>query len=399
MKRVFSNKVPQVLLTTAIFAVVLAGWNVPLFAQMNAAVEKGVQASEEAVQESEVMLMESDLELEDAPEGSPAAGEAKTTYEKSEGVVPAEKVVVSLPDVPVVDVPVVDVPAVVEAPEVKGAVITEAEISKTSRALRQAIEQNKKLLEQNHQFEEQLRILRGQNRLDRNRTVSLEGQIEQLNTQTEDVGKVKERYDERINELSERMQNREKELNTRIQELEDEMKKQEVLAQEQKKFVSYEELGITKDELDSMEVPEDRIAQTLSPAASGLDVVSMLSDMEETQKQIKEDEARVHYNMGNIFFHQGEYEQAAAEYQKTLEFNPEDANAHFNLAFVAGDYLKDFPMAIKHYEKYLFLNPNADDLPLVNEKVLEAKLYVRSQVKGMRVEKDIKKDFGKQYSW
>jgi len=334
--------------------------------------------------------METDLELDHELVATPQSVETTSTYEKG-----AEQ---PFQPVAVENVDSQTVPQA-EEPAVRDDVITGAEILRTSRALRQAIEQNKKLLEQNHQFEEQLRILRGQNRLDRSRAAALEGQLQQLNTETEDIFKVKERYDQKINELGERMQTREEELNTRIQELEAEMVKQEELAKEQSKYLTYEELGITKDELDSLDVSQEKIAETLSPSSSGLDVVTMISEVEATQAQLREDEARLHYNMGNIFFHQGDYEKAADEYKKVLELNPSDASAHFNLAFVSGDYLKDFPAAIRHYEQYLYLNPGADDLPLVQEKVLEAKLYVRAQIRNMKVEKDAQKDFGKTYSW
>lgn len=378
MRRTDFYKMPGVWILTAVSVACWAGWQTPVLAQTG--------------EEPEVFLMETDLELDHEIEAVPQPMAVTSTYEKGEEALPVENEEALQPAA------VEDVNSQAEEPAARD-VITGAEILRTSRALRQAIEQNKKLLEQNHQFEEQLRILRGQNRLDRSRAVALQGQLQQLNTETEDIFKVKERYDEKINQLSERMQIREDELNKRIQDLEAEMVKQEELAKEQRKYLTYEELGITKDELDSMNVPQEKIAETLSPSSSGLDVVTMISEMEATQAQIREDEARLHYNMGNIFFHQGDYEQAADEYKKVLELNPADASAHFNLAFVCGDYLKDFPAAIRHYEQYLYLNPKAEDSPLVQEKVLEAKLYVRTQIKDMKMEKEAQEDFGKTYAW
>ncbi|HRZ39955.1 MAG TPA: tetratricopeptide repeat protein [Candidatus Omnitrophota bacterium] len=388
MERSELDKTFYAVMAVGLAAAFSAGAVRPLFAQT---AEVGAEAVVEAEGRDrsgpEVMLMETDLELEHVVEASPQPVQSESSYEKGQEIVLDES-----PEAAPVEA------AAAEEPPSKD-VITEQEILKTSRALRQAIEQNKKLLEQNRQFEEQLRILRGQNRLDRSRAETLESQVQQMRTETEDAVKIKERYDERINDLSARMQDREQDLNSRIAELEGELKRQETLALEQKKYVTYETVGITKEELDSLGIPEDKITETLAPSASGLDVVSMLAEMEDTQKQIREDEARLHYNMGNIFFHKGKYEQAAEEYRKTLELNPADASAHFNLAFVCGDYLKDFPSAVAHYEEYLFLNPDAEDSPLVQEKVLEAKLYIRSQIDDMKVERDVQKDFGKTYAW
>ncbi len=42
-------------------------------------------------------------------------------------------------------------------------------------------------------------------------------------------------------------------------------------------------------------------------------------------------EARAHYNLGNTYFRMGEYQKAIESYQNTLEINPEDVDAKYNL--------------------------------------------------------------------
>jgi len=47
---------------------------------------------------------------------------------------------------------------------------------------------------------------------------------------------------------------------------------------------------------------------------------------------------------------------------------------------VSGEYLKDYRTALKHYQMYLYLNPGAQDKNFIKEKVLQAKLVIKSLV-------------------
>jgi len=85
-------------------------------------------------------------------------------------------------------------------------------------------------------------------------------------------------------------------------------------------------------------------------------------------------------DMGNVYFYQGKYKQALLEYKEAVTLMPEDASAHFNLAFVSSEFLKDWDTAVPHYRQYLMLDPEADDATLVQEKLLEAELIRRSRI-------------------
>ncbi|MBP9853992.1 MAG: tetratricopeptide repeat protein [Candidatus Omnitrophica bacterium] len=97
-------------------------------------------------------------------------------------------------------------------------------------------------------------------------------------------------------------------------------------------------------------------------------------------KKLTEDAAKAHYNMGNIYFEKGLYEIAVRQYFQAVSLMPDDPDAHFNLAFVSGEYLEDFKTALKHYKLYLYLNPDASDKKFVNEKIVQAQLALRSSV-------------------
>jgi hypothetical protein len=59
---------------------------------------------------------------------------------------------------------------------------------------------------------------------------------------------------------------------------------------------------------------------------------------------------------------------------------PYDASSHFNLAFVSGEFLNDPKTALAHYQRYLYLNPKAEDAHLVKEKILQAQLQLRTAI-------------------
>ncbi|MGE0269224.1 MAG: tetratricopeptide repeat protein [Candidatus Omnitrophota bacterium] len=97
-------------------------------------------------------------------------------------------------------------------------------------------------------------------------------------------------------------------------------------------------------------------------------------------KRLREDAAKAHYNMGNIYFEKGQYEIAVREYYQAVTLMPNDPDTHYNLAFVSGEHLKDFKTALKHYKMYLYLNPEASDKRFVNEKIMQAQLEIRGKL-------------------
>lgn len=58
---------------------------------------------------------------------------------------------------------------------------------------------------------------------------------------------------------------------------------------------------------------------------------------------------------------------------------PDDADAHYNLAFVS-EQLGEYKTALKHYQMYLYLKPDARDKMVIREKMMQAKLHLRSIV-------------------
>ncbi len=110
------------------------------------------------------------------------------------------------------------------------------------------------------------------------------------------------------------------------------------------------------------------------------DILSHGAEMDPNDEAFKDELAKAHYNMGNIFFQRGEYQRAVVEYYQAVDLSPYDADIHFNLAFISGEYLKDQETSLKHYQWYLYLRPDADDIDLVKEKMAAAKLSIRARI-------------------
>ena len=109
-------------------------------------------------------------------------------------------------------------------------------------------------------------------------------------------------------------------------------------------------------------------------------------DLDPEDQKFKEELARAHYNMGDVYFVRGEYQRSVVEYYQAVDLMPYDADAHYNLAFVSGEYIGDQETALKHYQWYLYLKPGAEDRKMIEEKIVGAKLNLRGRVPDSKVD-------------
>lgn len=121
-----------------------------------------------------------------------------------------------------------------------------------------------------------------------------------------------------------------------------------------------------------------------------MELLAKIDAFTEEDPVLRMDAAKAHYNMGNIYFEKGKYEIASREFYQAVTLMPEDADAHYNLAYVSSEHLHDFRTALKHYKIYLFLKPTAADAHLVRGKIHEAEMALRSVVDSP-LEEDAKK--------
>ena len=140
-------------------------------------------------------------------------------------------------------------------------------------------------------------------------------------------------------------------------------------------------LTMQKSENEKKAVEAEQEAQTAKELESKTnEMLSKGGDLDPEDQQFKEELAKAHYNMGNIYYERGEYQRAVVEYYQAMDLVPNDAETHYNLAFVSAEFLGDQETALKHYQWYLYLKPNAEDTAAVNEKILQAKFHLRAKV-------------------
>ncbi len=176
------------------------------------------------------------------------------------------------------------------------------------------------------------------------------------------VENLNKKYSQEIQNVKEAMDKQQQDFTQRVDQLEDRISKQQVTREEKKK--------------------ENSPSQAISPdmEEATYNILSHGSELNPNDEVFRDELAKAHYNMGNIFFQRGEYQRSVVEYYQSVDLSPYDPDTHYNLAFVSSEYLKDPETALKHYQWYLYLKPEANDKDLVREKMVSAKLQIRGQI-------------------
>jgi len=142
-----------------------------------------------------------------------------------------------------------------------------------------------------------------------------------------------------------------------------------------------DKLAAQQDDSSKKEVVQEQSQQTTQELeAKTNEMLSKGGDMDPQDENFRQELAKAHYNMGNIYFERGEYQRAVVEYYQAVDLTPNDPDTHYNLAFVSGEYLGDQETALKHYQWYLYLKPDAPDIAAVKEKIIQAKFSLRSKI-------------------
>lgn len=90
--------------------------------------------------------------------------------------------------------------------------------------------------------------------------------------------------------------------------------------------------------------------------------------------------AKLHYNLGNFYFRNRDYTNAAREYEQALIYQPGDADIHFNAAVVYDDYIGHYDSAKAHYQKFLELRPDAAERKRVQQRILDINLRSKMDI-------------------
>lgn len=252
--------------------------------------------------------------------------------------------------------------------------LKEKEIVQINRSFKKVIEGNMELREKNKELDRRFRNMLGQRNIDVNRMNTVTAERDAYKQQNEQIFGLNKKFAKDIDALKSQLASREKELNEKIKNMEVQ------LAQKRQEEEMLQEDSPLAQLLESVVADQKK----------SLDVLKMVDELNHENEKIISGKAKIHYNMGNIFFNQGNYKEAIKEYKTAVRLAPQDPDIHFNLAFVSGEYLKDHKIARKHYRKYLYLKPDAEDTVLVQEKILEAELHLKVEIPESSLERNPK---------
>jgi len=110
-------------------------------------------------------------------------------------------------------------------------------------------------------------------------------------------------------------------------------------------------------------IPErDQILQRMKDNEKSVqEAVAQASSLDGENIALKDQLVQSYFALGNMFYDLGRYEDAAVQYLNVLEWDPNYAWAHHNLAVIYDFRLHKIPEAAAHYRKYLHLkSPNEE---------------------------------------
>lgn len=90
-------------------------------------------------------------------------------------------------------------------------------------------------------------------------------------------------------------------------------------------------------------------------------VVTKVAGTSRENVALREQLIQSHFDLGNLFYDIGRYEEAVTEYRRVLEWDPGNAWAHHNLAVIYDYHFRRFPEAVKEYREYLHLKKAGED--------------------------------------
>lgn len=106
-----------------------------------------------------------------------------------------------------------------------------------------------------------------------------------------------------------------------------------------------------------------------------------------------EEQKEPHYLAGRSRVNSLDFHGAVESYLKALEVNPRSSSAHFQLGWLYEEKVTDPAAAIYHYERYLKLRPNADNAPLVRQRIYSCKQELAKAVLPLPVTPGLQREF------
>ena len=100
---------------------------------------------------------------------------------------------------------------------------------------------------------------------------------------------------------------------------------------------------------------------------------AVLNGCAPSEQSSADEEKEPHFVLGNNRFNSLDYDGAIEAFQAALEVNPRSAQAHYRLAQLFDTKHPDPAAAIFHYQEFLRLNPQAENIEVIRQRIATCK--------------------------
>ena len=98
-------------------------------------------------------------------------------------------------------------------------------------------------------------------------------------------------------------------------------------------------------------------------------------EMAMENRRLLRETAEIHYNMGVFFIENKDYVHAVAEFERALEFDPNNAKVHYNLGYLYSEEFGKHDEAAEHFRRFLQLSPDAKESEAIRSYLLVHQTY------------------------
>ncbi|OIO39627.1 MAG: hypothetical protein COT00_01950 [Candidatus Omnitrophica bacterium CG07_land_8_20_14_0_80_50_8] len=98
-------------------------------------------------------------------------------------------------------------------------------------------------------------------------------------------------------------------------------------------------------------------------------------NMAEENKKLLSETAEMHYNLGVFYTENKKYTIAVKEFQRALDFNPNNAKVHYNLGYLYSEEFDRHDEALAHFKRFLEIDPNSKESNEVRSYMLVRQTY------------------------
>jgi tetratricopeptide (TPR) repeat protein len=147
----------------------------------------------------------------------------------------------------------------------------------------------------------------------------------------------------------------------------------------------------SQEKLKAAILPAERdkvVARMDQNDAAVRNAVTQISSLDGENIALKEQVIQSYFDLGNMFYDLGRYQEAVAQYLHVLEWNPYHAWAHHNLAVIYDFHFHWINDAILQYRAYLHLKLASDEA-----REARMRLWDLEQLKTISPPPPLKKDF------